>query len=275
MNGDGILSEPLDTDIPVSRRLARRTVFVEPGARVVHTPTATAGVVVRFVEGSLLILRDASGRDHQLRPTDGLFSVDGEPVALRAPSTPTAPPAAAKTASGSVDAGAVPARIARASRIWVEGIHDAELIERIWGDDLRYEGVVVEQLEGADDLAERITQFGPRTGRRLGVLLDHMVDGSKESRIAEASARHDVLILGHPYVDIWQAVTPAAAGIDAWPQVPMGQPWKDGVIAALGVSMSPPQFWKHLLGRVSTWTDVETPLVTAVEQLIDFVTEPD
>ena len=67
------------------------------------------------------------------------------------------------------------------SRIWVEGIHDAELIEKVWGADLRAEGVVVEQLEGADDLAERVRGFRPGDRRRLGILLDHLVDGSKES----------------------------------------------------------------------------------------------
>lgn len=274
MNGDGILSEPLDVDARPSRRLARRTVFVEPGQQLVHTPTGTSGVLVRFVEGSLVVLRDGTGRDHQYRPTDGLFAIGGEPVALRAVTATARPQERGTTASGSVDVGAMPARMARASRIWVEGIHDAELIERIWGDDLRYEGVVVEQLDGADDLAERVRSFAPRPGRRLGVLLDHLVEGSKESRIADEAATNDVLIVGHPYVDIWEAVRPEAAGIAAWPSVPHGQPWKEGVIAALGVTMEPPQFWKHLLGRVSSWTDLETPLVTAMEQLIDFVAEP-
>ena len=49
----------------------------------------------------------------------------------------------------------MPAKVAKASRIWVEGIHDAALVERIWGDDLRVEGVVVEPLDGIDDLDAR------------------------------------------------------------------------------------------------------------------------
>ncbi len=44
------------------------------------------------------------------------------------------------------------AKVARASRIYVEGRHDAELVEQIWGDDLRDVGVVVEYLGGIDDL---------------------------------------------------------------------------------------------------------------------------
>ena len=78
--------------------------------------------------------------------------VDGQPVALRQPTVHEVAPEPQFTASGSVDLGAVPARMARASRLWVEGIHDAELIEKVWGDDLRVEGIVVEQMDGMDDL---------------------------------------------------------------------------------------------------------------------------
>ena len=53
------------------------------------------------------------------------------------------------------------AHVARASRIWVEGVHDAELVERVWGDDLRIEGIVVERLDGADHLADEVRAFGP------------------------------------------------------------------------------------------------------------------
>ena len=179
------------------------------------------------------------------------------------------------TASGSIDAGDVPARVARASRIWVEGIHDAELIEKVWGADLRVEGVVVEQLEGADDLAERVRGFRPGDRRRLGILLDHLVDGSKESRIAAEIDDRNVRITGHPYVDIWQAVKPSVIGIDHWPEVPKGQPWKEGVISALGITATPASFWKHVLGKVTSWKDLETPLLGAVEELIDFVAPPE
>ena len=90
---------------------------------------------------------------------------------------------ATRTASGSVAVPGTKARVARASRIFVEGRHDAELVEKVWGDDLRIEGVVVEYLEGVDDLAEHL-RIPPRTERRVGVLVDHLVAGSKESRIA-------------------------------------------------------------------------------------------
>ena len=165
------------------------------------------------------------------------------------------------------------ARVARASRILVEGIHDAELVEKVWGDDLRDVGVVVERLDGMDDLADVVRDLDPGPGRRLGVLLDHLVDGSKERRAADAVRHPHVLVTGTPFVDVWAAVRPSVAGIGAWPDVPRGVPWKAGVLDALGVTTSPGAFWRQLLGRVRTYADLEPALVGAVEQLIDFVTD--
>jgi hypothetical protein len=164
--------------------------------------------------------------------------------------------------------------VARASRILVEGIHDAALVERVWGDDLRVEGVVVERLDGADHLPAELRAFRPGPGRRLGVLLDHLVVGSKEARLAGEVADPHVLVTGHPFVDIWQAVKPARIGLARWPTIPIGRPWKEGVCAALGVG-EPSSFWPRLLGSVRSYADLEPALVGAVEQLIDFVTEPD
>ena len=80
----------------------------------------------------------------------------------------------------------------------MEGIHDAELVEKVWGDDLREVGVVVERLDGMDDLTDVVRDLDPGPGRRLGVLLDHLVDGSKETRAA-ADVRHPhVLVTGTP-----------------------------------------------------------------------------
>jgi hypothetical protein len=168
-----------------------------------------------------------------------------------------------------------PARVARASRIWVEGVHDAAMVERIWGDDLRIEGVVVEPLDGIDNLLDALREFHPGPTRRVGVLVDHLVAGSKETRIAQELARAgfaaNVLVTGHPYVDIWQAVKPAAIGIERWPAVPRGVEWKAGICAALGVS-DPREMWRRVLAGVNTFADVEVPLLRAVEELIDFVT---
>ena len=165
------------------------------------------------------------------------------------------------------------ARVARGSRIWVEGKHDAELVERVWGDDLRVEGVVVEPLDGVDDLPGLVRAFGPERGRRLGVLVDHLVAGSKESRVVAQVTHRDVLVTGHPYVDVWQAVKPSAVGIPAWPVVPRGQPWKEGVCAALGWG-EPWEGWKRVLAAVDSYTDLEVPVLRSVEMLIDFVTAP-
>jgi hypothetical protein len=144
-------------------------------------------------------------------------------------------------------------------------------VERVWGDDLRVEGIVVQPLSGVDGLVEAVGQFAPGPGRRLGVLVDHLVPGSKESRIAAAASGPYVLVTGHPYVDIWQAVRPAALGIASWPVVPTGQSWKDGVCAALGVA-DPASMWRRILSQVDSYRDLETPLIGAVERLIDHVT---
>jgi len=184
------------------------------------------------------------------------------------------------TASGSIAAPDQRAKVAKASRIYVEGKHDAELVEKIWGDDLRDVGVVVEYLEGVDDLPAIVDEFRPGPGRRLGVLVDHLVTGSKESRIAAAAAREgDVLVVGHPFIDIWAAVKPAAVGIRAWPDVPRGESWKEGVLARIGWPNSTPQdvalAWRRILRSVTRYTDLEPELLGRVEELIDFVTAPD
>jgi hypothetical protein len=154
----------------------------------------------------------------------------------------------------------------------VEGVHDAELVERVWGDDLRVEGVVVERLDGIDHLGRAIEEFRPGPARRLGVLVDHLVEGSKESRIVAGLRRPDVLITGTPFVDVWEGVRPAVLGIGSWPRIPMGTDWKHGVCEALGLG-DPPAAWRHILGSVRSYADLEPALVGAVERLIDFVTD--
>ncbi len=258
----------------IARDAAERSypkLAVERDLELTHRPSRVTGRVVSFTEGQRIVLCDIDGTLHEFKPHAGVLLHRGKPVELVAGEWAgrTSP---AHTASGSVDTGPIRARTARANRIWVEGIHDAELIERIWGDDLRVEGVVVEPLHGADDLPAAVRSFAPTRNRRLGVLLDHLVPGSKESRIAAGIVDSNVLICGHPYVDIWQAVKPEALGIAAWPDVPSDLPWKEGVIAALGREDDPGRFWQVVLSRVSSYKDVETPLINSVEQLIDFVT---
>jgi hypothetical protein len=221
-------------------------------------------------------LEDRHGRQRVFPMLPAAFLLDGKPVTLVRPTAPgPAPARRKKTASGSYAVPDAPARVARASRIWVEGVHDAALLERIWGDDLRVEGVVVEPLDGIDNLLEQVRVFGPGPQRRVGVLVDHLVAGSKESRIVDglrdAGFAQHVLVTGHPYVDIWQAVKPTALGIDAWPVVPRGTDWKTGICAALEVG-DPREMWRRVLASVDSFADVEVPLLRAVEELIDFVT---
>ena len=233
------------------------------------------------MDKATVALEDRHGRVRRF-PYGLGFLIDGELVRLVAPRAASSSDAGmrARTASGSLAVPTARARVARASRILVEGRHDAELVERVWGDDLRLEGVVVEYLEGIDHLAEVLDERRPGPGRRIGVLVDHLVPGSKESRIADAvaSSAHGAhtLVLGHPYVDVWQAVTPRALGIAAWPVVPRGIEWKRGVCAAFGWPHADQAdiaaAWQRILGRVRSYADLEPALLGRVEELIDFVT---
>jgi len=255
-----------------------RQVEVElSGELVLEDPdSGFVGAAVRIEQGGVE-LEDRFGKRRSFRLED-TFLLDGEPVTLRPPRKSASARAATRTASGSLAVADAKTRVARASRIYVEGRHDAELVERVWGDDLRIEGVVVEPLGGVDDLAGIVADFQPTAGRRLGVLVDHLVPGSKEARIADQIQGEHVLVVGHPYVDIWQAVKPTALGIARWPEVPKGQSWKHGVLAALGWPASTPADvaagWKRILSRVNSYADLEPDLLGRVEELIDFVTAP-
>lgn len=245
----------------------------EPGVVVEDPASGFCGAVVRVEQGRV-VLEDAKGRQRLFPMAPAAFLLDGRPVTLVRPAPAAAAPVTKVSASGSVAVAGLRARTARDSRIWVEGLHDAELVERVWGHDLRVEGVVVEPLHGVDELRARIDEFAPARARRLGVLVDHLVPNSKESRLVAAVREPDVLVTGHPYIDIWQAVKPAAVGISAWPVVPRGEEWKVGVCTRLGWG-EPPDGWRRVLAAVSSYRDLETPLIGAVERLIDFVTEPE
>jgi hypothetical protein len=255
----------------VPHQEAERDLVVEEVA------TGFCGAVVR-VEKKVVTLEDRHGK-LRLFPLGAGFLVDGQPVVLVNP-TMKAPAGRARTASGSLAVPDAPARVARASRIFGEGRHDAELVEKVWGADLRIEGVVVEYIEGVDNLAELLAEFKPTPTRRVGVLVDHLVPGSKESRVADAVARGpygtSVLVVGHPYVDVWQSVKPARLNLTAWPTVPRSVEWKHGICEALGWPHADQadiaRAWQRILGRVRSYADLEPALLGRVEQLIDFVT---
>lgn len=251
---------------------------VELGMVLEEATTGWVGEVMR-VERDLgvLELEDRHGRRRSF-PLGPGFLLDGRPVVAVAPVAATRP-ARTRTASGSRVAADSRARVALPSRIYVEGRHDAELVEKIWGDDLRAEGVAVEYLGGIDDLPSVVREFSPTPERRLGVLVDHLVPGSKESRLAgQVSGVADVLVVGHPYVDVWQSVRPQALGIAAWPVVSRSVEWKHGICAAFGWPHADQadiaRAWRQILSRVSTYTDLEPSFLGRVEELIDFVTAP-
>ena len=237
------------------------------------------GAVVGW-ENGLVVLEDRKGK-RRSAPFGPGFLLEGQPVALKPPlrGGPSKP---RYTASGSrASAEPVKAKVALPSRIYVEGRHDAELIEKVWGEDLRHVGVVVEFLGGIDDLPAIVADFAPEPGRRLGVLVDHLVPGSKESRIVkqvyQAGYRETVLVEGHEFIDIWQAVKPARVGRKAWPDVPRDVDFKKGTLKALGLPHDDQadiaRGWQAILARVQSWRDLEPQLNTKVETLIDFVTQ--
>jgi hypothetical protein len=236
-----------------------------------HRSTGYVGTITKCTN-EWVTINDQSGRSQTLRNEKGAFSVEGRSVTLvpaKAQPTNREP---SLTASGSVAPTDRRARVAKPSRILVEGIHDAELVEKVWGDDLRAEGVVVEPLHGADDLAAVVRAFDPEPGKQLGILLDHLVEGTKETHLARAVAHPNVRITGHPYVDVWQAIKPEVLGFKAWPVIEKGTDWKTGICQALGFDGHPGELWQAMLKRVTTFRDLEPGLVGAVEELIDFVT---
>ncbi len=242
---------------------------------VVEDPTSGfCGSIVRW-ENGLIVLEDRKGARRSF-PFGPGFWLDGKPVSLVQP-RPARKPAPTHTASGSRIGEAQRALVAAASRIYVEGRHDAELVEKIWGDDLRHVGVVVEFLGGIDDLPAIVAGFAPGPGRRLGVLVDHLVSGSKESRIVSGLDSAHVLVTGHPFIDIWQAVKPARVGLEAWPDVPRSLDWKHGICVALGrpanTQADIAATWRWILSRVRDWNDLDPALPREVERLIDFVSE--
>jgi hypothetical protein len=264
-------------------------VAAERGLVVEEVETGWCGAVVRVENAGGVRVVHLEDRHGRLRafPLGPGFLVDGRPVLLTPPTAADAArlagarAAASRTASGSRAVADRPARVARGSRIFVEGRHDAELVEKVWGADLRVEGVVVELLEGVDDLEGAVRAFSPTSGRRMGVLVDHLLPGTKEWAVVErarAMPRYagSLLVVGHPYVDVWQGVRPERLGLQRWPEVPRGTPWKVGIAAALGWphqnQADLARAWRRILTSVRTYADLEPALLGRVEELIDFVT---
>ncbi|MFK4266502.1 DUF3097 domain-containing protein [Streptomyces milbemycinicus] len=263
-----------DLTPPWKRQAPAPEVPAEPDLVVEEVTTGFCGAVIRCektAQGPTVTLEDRFGR-HRVFPMEPRgFLLEGRAVTLVRPRA-AAPTGPRRTASGSLALPQARARVARAGRIYVEGRHDAELVERVWGDDLRIEGVVVEYLEGIDDLPAIVRDFSPGPDARLGVLVDHLIPGTKESRIAAEVTGEHVLIVGHPYIDVWEAVKPSSLGIPAWPTVPHGQDWKTGICRALGWPENTGAAWQRILSSVRSYKDLEPALLGRVEELIDHVT---
>ncbi|WP_422111032.1 DUF3097 family protein [Flaviflexus huanghaiensis] len=236
-------------------------------------------VAVSKVAGEMLMTLEGRGGVRRRFPLGPGFWIDGEPVNITPPQKTRVSSEPERTASGSIKVAAKPA-VMLPSRMWVEGRHDWQLIDRVWGEDLRLEGIAVEELAGVDRLMEMLATFEPGPGRRAGVLVDHLLPGTKERRLVdEALAEYGnehVLVLGHPYVDVWQAIKPARVGLGAWPHIPKGTDIKAGTLAALGLPHSSVEDigigWSKILARVRDWRDLEPSLLGRVEELIDFLT---
>ncbi|MEJ9079896.1 DUF3097 domain-containing protein [Gordonia malaquae] len=266
--GRDVLASPRKTKPKAPEVAAERDLVVEDAG------TGFCGAVVgmeKSYAGDMVRLEDRHGRTRVFHMYPAAFLIDGKAVTLVRPKGrgPNAPETI-QTASGSRALPKQRARTARASRIFVEGVHDATLVERVWGDDLRAEGVVVVSLDGLDNLDDALAEFEPASHRRAGVLVDHLVAGSKEARLTK-EVGENVLVCGHPYIDVWEAVKPASVGISAWPTIPRGTDWKTGICNELGWG-EPRDGWRRVLAGVKNFRDLEVPLLRSVEELIDFVT---
>ncbi|MCU1365691.1 MAG: hypothetical protein JWN39_1330, partial [Ilumatobacteraceae bacterium] len=168
------MSRDILSELAEAKRGPRyREVVAQIGMLVEDRASGFCGDVVK-ITFEALTLRDRKNQFRHFRWKEGAFLLDGKPVTLvrAAQPVPTAASATRTTNSGSV-AAREPARakVAKAARIWVEGKHDAELVEHVWGDDLREIGIVVEPLHGIDDLAGAVREFQPSAQRRLGILV--------------------------------------------------------------------------------------------------------
>ncbi|MFC0581053.1 DUF3097 family protein [Micrococcoides hystricis] len=260
----------------------------ESGLVIEETESGWVGAILRVEKAGgmhVVVLEDRHGKTRSF-PLGFGFLLEGEPVELTPSATPKAPrPSTSnRTASGSRARSSQQATVARAAKFWVEGTHDAELVEKIWGEDLRELGIAVEPIGGIDDLPAMIQAFGPHRQARLAVLVDHLVPGSKETRIVEQVRANrqwadTVLVLGHPYVDVWQSVKPKALGIAAWPSIDRSVEWKRGVLQAFGLPHGNQRDiahgWKLILARVRNYADLEPSFLGRVEELIDFLTQDD
>ena len=275
-------SDVLNTDWRAPRRGRAVEISADKGLVVEEVTTDWCGEIVA-VERDLgtVTLEDRRGKRRTF-PIGTGFLLEGVPVILVPPAR-SGPAAQTRTASGSV---AVPG-----TRPASPGPAGSSSRAGTTPSSSRRSGATTCASRASSWSTSRASTTSPSTcatsgpgpERRVGVLVDHLVAGSKESRIAASVAKSPVgkhvLIVGHPFIDIWAAVKPARLGIKAWPTVPRTIEWKHGVCQQLGWphrdQADIARAWKHILGRVRSFADLEPSLLGRVEELIDFVTSPE
>ena len=143
-----------------------------PRRRVIPEVAATADVVAEdplsgfcgaavACTSTAVTLEDRPGRRRLFPLEVGAFLVDGQQVTLVRPASHRRPARSCRRPVREWSPG-LRARTARAARIWVEGVHDAALVERVWGHDLRVEGIVVEPIDGLDNLPAEVARLPAR-----------------------------------------------------------------------------------------------------------------
>ncbi|MGH8919739.1 MAG: DUF3097 family protein, partial [Acidimicrobiales bacterium] len=108
---DDVLSGPRKRKVP--------EVPAEPGLVVEDPASGYCGAVVKIEYGNV-VLEDARGRHRVFPLGPAAFLLEGKPVTL-VPVKKAAAPVKKASASGSVKVQGLQARVARDSRIWVEG----------------------------------------------------------------------------------------------------------------------------------------------------------
>ena len=112
-----------------------------------------------------------------------------------------------------------------------------------------------------------VDEFAPAPRRTLADPGRPPGPGIQGDAARRRRGRPHVLVVGHPFVDIWQCVRPKAMGIEAWPEVPRGEDWKAGICGRwVGESR---RRLARVISAVDSFADLEPQLVGAVETALD------
>ena len=254
----------------------------EPDLVVECASSGWCGAIVGWEKttvGWSVVLEDRHGSRRLFPAEPAAFLLEGSTVTLTRPqgAAPTPPSPPTRTASGSIAAPRSAAKVARASRIWVEGTHDAELVEKVWGADLRELGVVVEPMGGIDDLVTLVSEFEPGPQRRLVVLVDHLVPGTKETRIADEVTRRWAPHVCRARTSVRRCLAGGQAIGSRDRRVagdPAGHALEGRRLRGAGMAGRRTRRLAAHPRVVRTYADLDPALLARVEEAIDLVTEP-